>query len=252
MGLLPEYRTEARIYASHLLQNNPRARIGVLYQNDDYGKEYLQGLKQGLGERVGQIVAAISYETTDPTVDSQIVQLKASGADVFCNFAGTKFAAQAIRKAHEIGWRPVQYLNIPGNSIGSVLVPAGLARSQGIISAGYVKDPASPQWSNDPALREWTAFMRKYYPEGSLQDAFNVFGYIAAQTLVHVLERAGDTLTRRNIMKQAASLQDFSPPLALPGIKFNTSATDFAPIDSLQLMRFDGTNWELFGDVVSH
>lgn len=250
MGLLPEYRTEARIYAAHLLQNTPRARIGVLYQNDDYGKEYLAGLKQGLGDRVGQIVAAISYETTDPTVDSQIVQLKASGADVFCNFAGTKFAAQAIRKAHDIGWRPVQYLNIPGNSIGSVLVPAGLEKSQGIISGSFFKDPASSQWANDPAVLAWVAFMKKYHPEGSLQEAFNVIGHLAAQTLVHVLERAGDVLTRANIMKQAASLQDFSPALALPGIKFNTSATDFVPIESLHLMRFEGRNWTLFGDVI--
>jgi branched-chain amino acid transport system substrate-binding protein len=250
MGLLVEYRTEARAYAAHVLQNQPDARIGVLYQNDDYGKDYLQGLKEGLGAKAGMIVAAISYEVSDPTVDSQIVQLKGSGANVFFNIAGAKFAAQAIRRANDIGWKPVQYVNIPGNSVSSVLTSAGLEKSIGIISANAMKDPTSPQGASDPAVQEWTAFMKKYYPEGSLSESFNAYGYTAAQTLVQVLTQSGNVLTRDNVMKQAASLRDFQPSLALPGVKLNTSATDYAPLESLQLMRFDGTNWVLFGEVM--
>jgi branched-chain amino acid transport system substrate-binding protein len=250
MGLLPEYRTESKVYVGHLLQHTPDARIGILYQNDDYGKEYLHGIKDALGAKAAMIVATLSYEVSAPTVDSQIVQLKASGANVFFNIAGAKFAAQAIRKAHDIGWKPVQYLNIPGNSVGSVLTPAGLDKSTGIISSLFGKDPMSPQWSSDPAVQQWTAFMKKYYPDGNLSDNLNAYGYSAAETLVQVLKQAGDVLTRENIMRQAASLKDFQPSLAIPGIKFNTSPTDFAPIESLQLIRFDGKNWVTFGDVI--
>ena len=250
MGLLPEYRTEARVYATHILQNTPNARIGVLYQNDDYGKDYLESLKESLGPKASQIVAARSYESSDPTVDSQIVQLKSSGADVFFIAAGSKFAAQAIRKAYDIGWRPVRYLNIPGNSMAQVLVPAGLDKCIGIISAIYQKDPTSTQWADDPAVREWTAFTKRYYPEGSLNDSFAAYGYFAAETMVHVLKQAGDVLTRENVMKQAANLKNFHPLLNLPGINLNTSPTDYAPIEALQLMRFNGKEWELFGEII--
>ncbi len=252
MGLLPEYRTEAKIYAAHVLQTMPEARIGVLYQNDDYGKDYLDGLKEGLGPKAGLIVAALSYETSAPTVDSQIVQLKASGANVFFNIAGTKFAAQAIRKAYDIGWRPVQYLALPASSVSSVLTPAGREKSVGIISSCVIKDPTSPQWADDPAVREWVAFMQKYYPEGSLTDIFNANAYGSAQVMVQVLRQAGDVLTRENIMRQAANLKDFQTSLTLPGIKMNTSPTDYAPLESLQLMRFDGKNWVLFGEVMGN
>jgi branched-chain amino acid transport system substrate-binding protein len=250
MGLLPEYRMESKAYVTHLLQHSPDARIGILYQNDDYGKDYLHGIKDALGAKAGMIVAALSYEVSAPTVDSQIVQLKASGANVFFNIAGAKFAAQAIRKAYDIGWKPVQYLNIPGNSVGSVLTPAGLDKSIGIISSNFGKDPTSPRWANDPAVIEWTAFMKKYYPDGSLTDFYTTYGYVAAETIVQVLKQAGDVLTRENIMKQAASLKDFEPSMSIPGIKYNTSATDFAPMESLQLMRFDGKSWVTFGDVI--
>jgi branched-chain amino acid transport system substrate-binding protein len=250
MPLLSEYRTEAKVYVAHLLQQSPDARIALLYQNDDYGKEYLHGIKEALGARAGNIVAALSYEVTDPTIDSQIVQLKASGATVFFNLAASKFAAQAIRKAHDIGWKPQQYLNIPGNSVGSVLTPAGLEKSVGIISSTFLKDPTNPQWANDPAVKDWAAFMKKYYPEGNVADFSAVVGYGAAECVVQVLKQAGDVLTRENIMKQAASLKDFQPSLAIPGIKLNTSPTDFSPIESLQLMRFDGKNWILFGEVM--
>lgn len=249
MGLLPDYRTEAKIFVEHLVRHTPEARIAVLYQNDDYGREYLDGLKAALGPRARQIAAALSYETSDPTVDSQVVQLKASGATVFCNFAGVKFAAQAIRKAHDLGWKPTQYLTYTSCSVNAVLAPAGLDKSAGVISSIYAKDPTSPQWAADPAVQEWTAFMKRYYPDGSLHEVLNAQGYNMAQTLVHVLRQAGDVLTRENIMKQAASLRDYAPSLALPGVRYNTSPTDYAPIESLQLMRFDGRNWVLFGDV---
>lgn len=245
-----DYQTEAAAYARHILQHAPQAKIGVLYENNDFGKDYLRGLKDGLGPRAGMIVAALSFETSDPTVDSQIVQLKGSGAEVFVNIASPKFAAQAIRKAHDIGWKPLQFLNNSARSVGAVLVPAGLEKSIGIISAAYLKDPTDPQLASDPAVQEWVAFMKKYYPEGSLNDALNVGGYAAAQTMVQVLQQAGDVLTRENIMKQAASLKNFSPALVLPGIKLTTSVTDYAPIESMQLMRFDGQHWVLFGEVL--
>jgi branched-chain amino acid transport system substrate-binding protein len=250
MGLLAEYRTEAKIYATHVLQTRPNARIGVLYQNDDYGKDYLDGLKEGLGAGAGQIVAALSYETSDPTVDSQIVQLKGSGADVFFNFSGARFAAQAIRKAYDIGWRPVQYLNVPASSIGSVLVPAGVEKAIGIVTSIYLKDPTSSQWADDPAVRDYFAFLDQYYPECNRQDVFGTYGYVSAQAMVQVLRQAGDVLTRENVMRQAANLRDFQPALVLPGIKLNTSPTDYAPLESLQLARFDGRNWVPFGEVM--
>jgi branched-chain amino acid transport system substrate-binding protein len=196
------------------------------------------------------IVAEVSYETTDPTVDSQVVQLQASGADVFINITTPKFAAQAIRKVYDIGWKPVHYLNNVSLSVGAVLTPAGLDKSVGIISSNYGKDPTDPQWDKDPQMLEWRAFMKKYYPEGSLTDSSNTYGYSVARTLAQVLKQCGDNLTRENVMKQAASLKNFDTGMGLPGILINTSATDFAPISAMQLMKFDGKSWVLFGDVV--
>ena len=251
MGYQPNYQAEATIYARHILQTKPNAKIGVLYQNDDYGKDYLKGLKDGLGDKAARmIVAEVSYEVTDPTIDSQIVQLQASGADVMINITTPKFAAQAIRKTYDIGWKPVQYLNSISSSVGAVLQPAGVEKSIGLISSNYGKDPTDPQWDNDPAMIEWRAFMKKYYPEGNQADSFNTFGYGAARTLVQVLKQCGDNLTHDNVMKQAANLKDFDTGMALPGIRINTSPTDFAPIEALQLMRFDGKKWVYFAEVM--
>ncbi|TAK44693.1 MAG: branched-chain amino acid ABC transporter substrate-binding protein [Betaproteobacteria bacterium] len=250
MGWQPNYQTEGSIYAQHILKTKPNAKIGVLYQNDDYGKDYLKGFKDGLGAKAGMIVKEVSYEVADPTVDSQIVQLQASGADTFFNITTPKFAAQAIRKAYDIGWKPVHYLNNVSASVGTVLTPAGLDKSVGLISTQYLKDPTDKAWANDAAVLAWTAFMKKYYPEGSLIAGENFYGWNVAQTMVQVLKQAGDNLTRENVMKQAASLKDFVLPGALPGIKLNTSPTDFAPFESVQLIRFDGKEWVRFGEVM--
>ena len=252
MGWQPNYQTETRIYARHISKEKPNAKIAVLYQNDDYGKDYLKGLEDGLGDKAKtMIVAKASYEVTDPTVDSQIVQLQASGADVFVNITTPKFAAQAIRKVHDIGWKATHYLNNVSVGVGSVLTPAGLDKSVGLISTQYIKDPTDRQWANDPAMKAWTEFMKRYYPEGSLIDNTNVYGYTVAKTLVQVLEQCGDNLTRENVMRQAANLKDFAPDTLLPGIKINTSPSDFAPIQAVQLMRFDGKTWVRFGEIIS-
>ncbi len=251
MGWQPNYHTEAVIYAKHILQTKPNAKIGVLFQNDDFGKDYLKGLKDGLGDKAkAMIVAEVSYEASDPTVDSQIVQLQSSGADVFVNIAIPKPAAQAIRKAYDIGWKAQQYLTNVSQSVGTVLTPAGLDKSIGIISSNYGKDPTDPQWDNDPQMLEWRAFMKKYFPDGSLTDSSNAYGYSVARTVVQVLKQAGDNLTRENIMKQAASLKNFDTGMGLPGILINTSPADFAPISAVQLMRFDGKSWVRFGEVI--
>lgn len=251
MGWQPNYQSEGRIYAKYLLQNNPNGKIGILYQNDDYGKDYVKGLKDGLGDKAkSMIVSEQPYETTDPTVDSQIINLKASGADVFFNVTTPKFAAQAIKKAHEIGWKPLHLLNNVSNSVGSVLKPAGLEAAKDILSTGYIKDPTDPTWKDDAGYKEWLAFMEKYFPEGDKTSSFTVYGYAVAQTLVQVLKQAGDDLTRANVMKQAASL-DLALPILLPGIKIKTSATDFFPIKQMQMQRFNGERWELFGPVIS-
>ena len=253
MGWQPNYQTESHIYAKYILANKPAAKIGILYQNDDYGKDYLKGFKDGLGAKASSmIVKEVSYETSDPTVDSQVVQLQASGADTFFNITTPKFAAQAIRKAYDTGWKPTQYLNNVSASIGAVLKPAGFEKCVGIISTAYYKDASDPQWKNDPAVKEWEAFMAKYYPEGNLADGSNQYGYAVAQTMVQVLKQAGDNLTRANIMKQAASLHNYRPEMLLPGIRINTSATDFAPIESEQLIKFDGKEWVRFGPIIGH
>ena len=251
MGWQPNYYTEGSIYAQHVLQTKPDAKVAVLYQNDDYGKDLLKGVEDGLGDKAKtMIVAKVSYETTDPTVDSQIVQLQASGANVFINITTPKFGAMAIRKAYDIGWKPVQYLNNVAASIGSVLVPAGLEKAVGVITTQYLKDSLDDRWKNDKAMKDWYAFMAKYYPDGNLKDGSNVYGYAVAQTLVNVLKQCGDNLTRENVMKQAASLKDWRTDMLLPGIKINTSATDFAPIESEQLVRFDGKEYVPFGEIV--
>jgi branched-chain amino acid transport system substrate-binding protein len=251
MGWQPNYQTEGQVYARHILATKPDAKIGILYQNDDYGKDYVKGLKDGLGAKAkSMIVAEASYEVSEPTVDSQVVQLQASGANVFFNVATPKFAAQAIRKAYDIGWKPVQYLNNVSTSVGSVLTPAGLDKSMGVITTAYHKDASDPRWADDPAMRQWVAFMKKYYPEGSLTDSFNVYGYSVAQTLHQVLKQAGNELTRENIMRQAANLKNVKVPMMLPGITINTSPSDFAPIEAVQPARFDGTKYVPFGGVL--
>jgi len=250
MGWQPNYQTEGRIYAAHILQNNPKAKIGVLYQNDDYGKDYLKGFKDGLGDKVSMIVREVSYEVADPTVDSQIVQLQSSGADTFFNITTPKFAAQAIRKAYDIGWKPMHYLNNVSTSVGAVLKPAGLDKAVGLISTTYLKDQLDEQWKNDPAIKEWEAFMKKYYPDGDLLSTFPLYGYTVAQSIHQVLKQAGNDLTRANVMKQAAAMKGWRSDTMLPGIRINTDAGDFAPIESVQLIRFDGNNWKRFGQIM--
>ena len=251
MGWQPNYQTEAHIYAKYLLQNKPGAKIAVLYQNDDYGKDYLKGIHDGLDKQAEKmLVKEVSYEVTDPTVDSQIVTLQASGADTFFLFATPKFAAQAIRKAYDIGWRPLAFVNNVSASVAAVLEPAGLEKSKGLLTALYIKDPTDPQWDNDAAMKAWREWMKKYYPDGNLADSLNVYGYAAAQTLIQVLKQCGDDLTRENIMRQAANLKNFEIPMLLPGVRINTSASDFYPIEQIQLGRFDGKRWVLLGAVL--
>jgi ABC-type branched-subunit amino acid transport system substrate-binding protein len=250
MGWQPNYQTEGRIYAAHMLATVKNPKVGILYQNDDYGKDYLKGFEDGLGDKKSLIVMKQSYEVTDPTVDSQIVNLKNSGANVFFNITTPKFAAQAIKKAHDLGWKPVHYLNNVSSSFGSVLKPAGLEASQGLITALYMKDVSDPQWKNDKGYQDWVAWMKKYNPEGSLVEQNNAYGYSVAMTMVQVLKQCGNDLSRANIMKQAANLKDLELPMLLPGIKINTSPTDFAPIEQEQLAHFNGERWELFGNVL--
>jgi ABC-type branched-subunit amino acid transport system substrate-binding protein len=252
MGWQPNYQSETQIYAKYILKNLPNAKIAVLFQNDDYGKDYLKGLKDGLGAKASSmIVAEESFETSEPTIDSHIVKLKSTNADVFIDIATPKFAAQAIKKVAEIGWKPTHFLNNVSASVGSVIKPAGFENAQDIISAAYLKDASDKQWDNDPGMKEFYAFMNQDFPEGDKLDGGTVVGYGVAQTLVQVLKQCGDDLTRANVMKQAASLKDFRTEVLLPGIKINTSPTDFAPINQLQLMKFKGERWELFGDVIS-
>ena len=249
MGWQPSYQSEAKNYAAHVLETRPNAKIGVLYQNDDYGKDYLKGFEDGLGDKAKtMIVSRVTYEVTDPTVDSQIVTLKASGADVFFNITTPKFAAQAIKKSAEIGWKPVQYLNSVSTSVAGVLAPAGLDNSVGLISGAYIKDPTDPQFQSGKEWDDWVGWMKKYHPTGALNDNFNVYGYTVAQTLVQVLKQAGDNLTHDNIMKQAASL-DMTLPMLLPGVNIKTSADDFYPIEREQLIKFNGKSWERFGKI---
>jgi len=252
MGYQPNYQSEGQIYAKYILKNLPNARIAILYQNDDYGKDYVKGMKDGLGAKAASmIIAEESYETTEPTVDSHVVNLKASGADVFFDVAIPKFAAQAIRKVSEIGWKPTHFLNNVSASISATIKPAGADISQGIITSAWLKDPTDSQFKDDPDIKAWNEFLDKYYPEANRSDANVIYGYAVAQTMVHVLKQCGDNLTRENVMKQAASLHDFTVAGLLPGVKINTSSSDFAPVSQLQLERFKGESWERFGDVMS-
>jgi branched-chain amino acid transport system substrate-binding protein len=251
MGGQPSYQSEARIYAKYLMKEKPDARIGVLYQNDDFGKDYLKGLKDGLGAKASMIAAEESYETSEPTIENHIVKLKAAGVDVFISITTPKFAAQAIKRIAELDWKPLHIVSSVSASVGGVIKPAGFENAQGILSAAYAKDGSDPQWASDPGMKKFFAFLEKYYPEGNRINSWVVYGYGAAQTLVKVLEMCGDNLTRENVMKQAASLKDFTPDTLLPGVTINTSATDFAPFEQLQMMRFKGERWNLFGDVMS-
>jgi branched-chain amino acid transport system substrate-binding protein len=251
MGWQPNYQSESRIYAKYILKNKPNAKIAILYQNDDYGKDYVKGLKDGLGAKASMIVAEESYETTQPTIDSSIVKLKSTNADVFFNVTTPKFAAQAIKKMAEIEWKPLHFLNNVSSSIGSVIKPAGFENSQDIISSNYLKDTSDPQWKNDAGMKAFDEFLTKYFPEGNRVDGSVMYGYTVAQGLVHVLKACGDDLTRENIMKQAASINGLELGGLLPGVKVQTSATDFAPISQLQLEKFKGEKWELFGDIIS-
>jgi branched-chain amino acid transport system substrate-binding protein len=251
MGWQPTYQTEGGIYAKYILDKMPNAKIGILFQNDDYGKDYVKGLKDGLGSKAAKIIVSeVSYETTDTTIDSQIVSLQASGADVFFDVTTPKFAAQAIRKAYDIGWKPTHFLNSVSNSVGAVLKPAGLDASTGLISVEYEKDPTDPNWQNDASYKAWLAWMDKYYPDGDKNDTFNVFGYNEAATMVQVLKQCGDDLSRENIMRQAANLHDVALPMLQPGILINTSPTDYEPVKQLRLVRFDGETWAPFGEVM--
>jgi ABC-type branched-subunit amino acid transport system substrate-binding protein len=249
MGWQPTYQAEGKIYAMHILDTKPNAKIAVLMQNDDYGKDYLKGFEDGLGDKAKtMIVSKVTYEVTDPTVDSQMLTLKASGADTFFNITTPKFAAQAIKKAAEIGWKPVHYLNNVSASVSAVMSPAGLDNGVGLLTSAYIKDPTDPQWVNDKGYKDWVEWMKKYYPAGNLADGFNVYGYNVAQGLVQVLKQCGDNLTRENVMKQAASL-DMTLPMLLPGVNVKTGPDDFYPIEREQLARFDGKTWVLFGKV---
>ena len=250
MGWQPNYQTEARIYAAYLLQNHPQGKIGILYQNDDAGKDYVKGFKDGLKGKM-RIVAEFPYEVTDPTIDSQIISLRASGADVFFEYATPKFAAQSIKKVAELGWKPIYLLSNVSASVGAVLKPAGLDNSKGILSTAYFKDPTDPTWKDDPAYKAWSSFMDKFYPDGDKTSGFTVYGYLVAQTLVAVLKQTGDNLTRENIMKQAASLKNLELDMLLPGMTINTGPNDFAPIKQMQMERFNGERFELFGPLIN-
>jgi branched-chain amino acid transport system substrate-binding protein len=250
IGWQPPYQSEGRAYATYVLANKPDAKIAIMYQNDDFGKDLLKGLKDGLGAKTSMIVAEETYEISEPTIESHIVKLKATGADTFFSITTPKFAAQAIKKVAELGWKPTYLQSNIGTSVGSVMKPAGFESCQEILSAAYAKDGADSQSDNDEGMKKFYAFLAKYAPDANKADGSVVYGYGEAQTLAEVLKQAGDNLTRQNIMKQAANLKDFVPDIVLPGVKVNTSATDFYPIEQLQMMRFKGEKWQLFGPII--
>jgi branched-chain amino acid transport system substrate-binding protein len=244
MPFYPNQRIEVAPLARYLLSRHPTAKVGVLYQNDDYGKGFVQALKEALGDKAQSlIVAEASYEVSDPTIDSQIIALHGAGADVLFDFSTPKFGSFAIRKTHDLGWRPLHFVTGPSTSIGATLTPAGLEKSIGLVSAGFLKDPSASEWQDDAATKEWLAWMKRYYPEGDIADSMNVYAYTSAQALVHVLQRCGDNLTRENVMREAASIKDLALPMFLPGIRVNTSATEYYPVRGAQLLRFDGKAW---------
>jgi branched-chain amino acid transport system substrate-binding protein len=252
MGFQPSYRVEARIFAKYILKSKPDAKVAVFYQNDDFGKDYVAGLKEVFGDKTSSIlIAEESYETTEPSIDSHIVKLKGTGADVLVNISTPKFAAQAIKKMAELEWKPIHLMTDVSISIGAVMKPAGLEASEGVLSAGYLKDASDPQWKDDEGMKKFMAFIDQYMPGSNISDTNLVYGYAATQTMVQVLKQSGDNLTRENVMKQAASLKDFAPDTLIPGIKVNTSAADFAPIEQLKMMQFKGGKWDFFGDIIS-
>src|SRR5450755_4136183 len=251
MGWQPNYQSEGHIYAKYILEHFPNSKIAVFWQNDDAGKDQVKGLRDGLGDKASMIIADKSYEVSDPTIDSQIVALHDSGADIFFSWAAPKGAAQAIRKVGELGWKPVYFLGNVSTSVATVLKPAGLDNAKGIISTAYLKDPTDPAWKDDAGIKAWSAFMDKYFPDGDKTNNNNVYGYATAQTMVQVLKQCGDDLSRENVMKQAANLKDFTSDVLLPGIKITTGPDDFFPIEQMQLMKFDGEAWRLFGDVIT-
>jgi ABC-type branched-subunit amino acid transport system substrate-binding protein len=252
IGFNATFRAEGIAFANYLLKEKPGAKVAVLYQNDDFGKDVLENFRAGLGDKAkSMIVAEKSYELTDPTVDSQLVTLKGSGADTFLNLTTPKFAAQSIRKIREMGWTPLQIISNVAASVGSTLTPAGLDNAKDIVTSAYVKDPTDVQWANDPGLNEWRAFMKKYYPEGNLGDWINVYAMGMAQAMVQTLKQCGDDLTRENVMRQAANLKQLELPGLLPGIRLDTGPNDYYPIEQLRLARFNGTQWVLFGDLLS-
>ena len=252
LGFNLSYQAEGQIYARYILKNKPNAKIAILYQNDDYGKDVLKGVEDGLGVAGAKLVVAkASYEVTDPTVDSQMLTLQASGADTFINITTPKFGAQAVRKAWDSGWKPLHILNNVSASVGSVLIPAGLDKSVGLLTLQYYKDPNDPQWKDDPSMLEWRAFMGRYYKDGDPKDASNLYAYVTAQTMVHILKACGNDLTRENVMKQAANIKNLKLPLMLPGMTMNTSPNDYFLIKQGQLAKFTGTQWQGFGEVLS-
>jgi branched-chain amino acid transport system substrate-binding protein len=248
MGWQPSYQAEGRIYAKYVLKNKPDAKIAILYQNDDYGKDYLKGFLDGLDGKIKPVMQ-LSYEVSDPTVDSQITRIAASGADTFFNITTPKFAAQAIKKNAELNWKPTHFLNNVSASVGAVLKPAGFDASQGIISTAYMKDPTDASWKDDAGFRKWSDFVDRYMPGADKTNGNIVTGYSDAQTMVTVLKNCGDNLTRENVMKQAASLNGIQQDMLLPGVTINTSPTNFGPIQQEQLMAFKGDRWERFGEV---
>ncbi len=251
MAYNPNYQSEARIYAKYILANHPNAKIGILYQNDDMGRDYMAGLKSGLGDKAaGMIVGEVPYEVTDPTVDSQIVKLKSMGTDLLFDASTPKFAAQAIKKLADLGWKPVHILDINASPVSATLKPAGLDISKDIISTNYGKDPSDPQWKDDPGIKAYFAFMDKYFPDGDKLNTINTYGYSVAELMTHILRQCGDDLTRENLMKQAANVKDFVPSLALPGIKINTGPNDYRVNKQMQMMKFNGERWELFGPII--
>ena len=252
MGFQPSYRVEARIFAKYIMKNKPDAKVAVFYQNDDFGKDYVAGLKDVFGDKASSIIITEeSYETTEPSIDSHIVKLKGTGADVLVNISTPKFAAQTIKKMAELQWKPIHLMTDVSISIGAVMQPAGLDASEGVLSAGYLKDASDPQWKDDEGMKKFMAFIDKYMPGANISDTNLVFGYAAGQTMVQVLKQAGDDLTRENVMKQAASLKAFAPDTLIPGITITTSATDFAPIEQLKMMQFKNGKWDFFGDIIS-
>jgi branched-chain amino acid transport system substrate-binding protein len=252
MGFQPSYRVEARIFAKYILKTKPDAKVAVFYQNDDFGKDYVAGLKEVFGDKTSSIlIAEESYETTEPSIDSHIVKLKGTGADVLVNISTPKFAAQTIKKLAELQWKPMHVMTDVSISIGAVMKPAGFEASEGVLSAGYLKDASDPQWKDDEGMKKFMTFIDKYMPGANISDTNLVYGYAVSQTMIQTLKQAGDDMTRENVMKQAASLKDFTPDTLIPGIKVNTSATDFAPIEQLKMMQFKNGQWVFFGDIIS-